>query len=82
MRQIRIQSDGSGGTTKVTLPDGTELSAHSATVWVEAGEFNRVELEFIGPALDIHAELSETDMTCPICSTRQTHHCRSELRSP
>lgn len=82
MKQIRIQSDGTGSSTKITLPDGTELAPASATIWLEARESNRVELEFVGPALDIHAELSETDMTCPVCSTKQTHYCRSELRSP
>lgn len=82
MRQIRIQSDGTGNSTTITLPDGTELKPSSATIWLEGREMNRVELEFVGPALDIHAEHSETDMTCPICSTKQTHYCRSELRSP
>lgn len=79
MRQIRIQSDGTGHDTVVTTESGTELKPYSAVIWLEASEANRVELEFNGPSLDVHADLSETTLTCPICSHKSTHYCKESL---
>lgn len=81
-RQVRIQSDGHGDSTVVTLEDGTKIPAASAIVWLAAGEQNRVEVTFNGPGLDVHAELSETTMECPICGHGNTHYCPSTLSSP
>lgn len=75
MKQVRIQSDGDGFNTTVTLDDGTEIKAYGATIWLESRELNRAEVTFLGPSLDVHAELAETTMKCPICSNQQTHYC-------
>ena len=78
-RQVRIQSDGTGVDTVVTTAEGAKLHPGSATIWIEHGAANRVELGFDGPALDVHAILHETSMTCPVCSHTDTHHCRGTL---
>jgi hypothetical protein len=74
-RQVRIQSDGHGGSTTVTLEDGTQIPAASAVIWLDAGEINRAEVTFLGPGLDVHAELKETIMKCPVCDHESTHYC-------
>lgn len=79
MKQIRIVSDGMGSSTRVFLEDGAELRPSEATVWLQGNEINRVELTFVGPSLDIHADLHETTMVCPICTHSQTHYCPDTL---
>lgn len=74
-RSIRIVSDGHGSTTRVYLEDGTELQPVSATMWLEAREANRVDLTFMLPTFDAHADLEETVLTCPVCSGAFSHHC-------
>jgi len=74
-RQVRLQSDGHGNNTTVTLEDGTEVPAAAAVVWLAAGERNRAEVTFLGPGLDVHAELAETIMKCPVCHHEATHYC-------
>lgn len=74
-RTVRIQSDGHGKTTTITLADGTEIKAYAAVIWLDAMEQNRAEVTFLGPSLDVHAELTETHMICPICSHKSIHYC-------
>jgi hypothetical protein len=75
LREVRIQSDGTGKNTVVTLEDGKQLYPTSAVIYLESREANQVELTFHGEELDVHAEVSETKMMCPLCSHEATHYC-------
>lgn len=79
MRQIRIVSDGMGTATHVYLEDGTQISPTEAIIFLEATSVNKAELIFLGTALDVHVDLQETTMTCPICQHKQTHYCSESL---
>lgn len=75
-RNLRLQSDGTGHTTVITLEDGTVIEGvSSAVVWLDAGEINRVELTFQNVKVDVHAELDEVTLACPFCSETARHDC-------
>jgi hypothetical protein len=79
--QIRITSSGSALDTTVTnVPrDGsrpTELEVQAATIWLERNEMNKVDLEMVGPSLDIVAIVGTVTLTCPVCSHSESHECQ------
>jgi hypothetical protein len=77
--QIRIQSDGLGKDTIVTLPDGTQLHPKSAIIWLDAAEANRVDMSFIYTGTDIHADIENVTMICPLCGHSHSHLCQGKL---
>lgn len=77
-KNIRIQSDGTGPDTVITLSDGTELKGvRRATIHVGAKEVTTVELEIVMPVVDVHADTEVIDFVCPICKGAQAHRCFS-----
>lgn len=57
MRRVRIVSEGSGHTTKITEVDtGTELPVFSADIHIEAGDVNRATLVVPMPKVDVEAD--------------------------
>ncbi len=77
-RQIRIQSDGIGSDTVVTTESGEQVYPIEANIFLEARERNKIELTFIDLKADVHADLEETVLCCPICHHEQSHHCPPE----
>ena len=75
MRQIRVQSDGMGRDTRVTLPDGEQLTPVEADIFIQWNEPNKVNLTFIASKIDVHADHNETTVICPLCQGKSTHYC-------
>jgi hypothetical protein len=78
-KQIRIQSDGLGSATVVTTPDGRQLHPTSAIVWIDAQNVNRVDLNFVWIDTDIHADVQNVTMVCPLCDHSHSHKCDGKL---
>jgi len=74
---IRIISDGMGPTTLILDANNTEIqNVTSVTIWLEANEINRADITVIGVVTDIHAEMGDVEMLCPVCAEIQTHTCQ------
>lgn len=75
--QVRIQSDGTGKSTVITLSDGTVIPGVTG-LWVsiDPNEVNRVDLTVSMPHLDVHAHPSEITFECIFCKESLTHECK------
>lgn len=79
-QQIRVQSDGTGATTVITDADGKPISGiTSATLWLEAGDVNRLDLEMSPAMADVHAMPDTITFTCPCCGEKIEHKCSKTL---
>lgn len=74
-RQVRVQSDGTGLTTSVTSEDGTPLHPRAVSIFVEHDSVTEVDMEFTHVKIDMHAEVRNVILTCPICSYTSQHQC-------
>lgn len=76
--RVHIHSRGSALDTTITnIVDDKEsiLSVREATIRLEAGEINRVDLDLVGPSIEVDATVDTVTMTCPICDWIETHRC-------
>lgn len=80
MQEVVVSTTGPmGSDAHVHLMDGTELKGvHSATIRMEPGQLNVVELEIVGPVISVNARVSEVNFICPLCSHSETHKCDGE----
>lgn len=76
--QVRIVSDGDSTSTVVTTDKGEQLYPKSATLYMEAGEVNRVDVEFFAPLHDVHADLQEVTFVCRCCQGTVVHNCNGD----
>lgn len=77
---IRIQSDGTGPSTVVTLDDGTPVDGvKSATIWLDHGSVNTVTLEILLPAHDVHAVVTGITFVCRCCGESVGHECKGPV---
>lgn len=76
--QVRIVSDGTPIDTKVTrLSDGKPIErVIAATVHIEAREYARVDLEILGPVVDVSGGVQTVHTTCPVCDHVSEHSCQ------
>jgi hypothetical protein len=76
---IRIQSDGNSAGTVVTDANGRVLTGiYSATVTLEAGQVNIVDLVMNNPEMDVHADVREVVFQCPCCDEYVVHRCSDD----
>lgn len=76
--KVHIHSNGSSlNTTIVNIVDNkeSELSVREATIRLEEGQINRVDLEVVGPSVEVDATVDTVTMICPICDWIETHKC-------
>lgn len=63
MTNIRIESDGTAGRTKITLEDGTPIvGVFGCHIEIWAGEINRAELKVYPQAVAVLAKLTDVEI--------------------
>lgn len=76
-KRVTIHSDGTGPGTIIIDESGNKLEGViSATVRMNAGEYNTVDLEVMAPATQVSGKVDSTSFMCPVCEEYVSHDCR------
>ena len=78
-KQIKITSDGVGPNTVITTETGEVLEVTRATIWMDAREINRVDLEMLIPNVSVTAKPGTVTFLCPVCERNSEHKCKGEV---
>lgn len=75
-KKLTVYSEGFGSDVKVIDENGDVITGiQSATIYMAAGEYNKIELVVQAVATNIQASVHECQLTCPLCGTVEDHTC-------
>lgn len=74
---LHITSDGDAKSASIVDESGRKIEGVTeATLFIEAGNFNRIDLTFGLPSVDVKAYVHQVTMVCPCCNDTMTHRCQ------
>lgn len=77
-KMVSVYADEHGHSAKVINEDGTVVEGiRSVTVYIEAGQFNRVEIELNGTPVQVQGTVGEVQLTCMSCGGIEDHKCET-----
>jgi hypothetical protein len=81
--RVTVTSSGpTGQDAQIVLDDGTILdNVVGATIFIDARELVRVDLEILLPVIAVQAEVTEITYICKVCDGEIEHHCRPDKLS-
>lgn len=77
-KKLTVYSEGHGNDVKIMNEDGNVVEGvREATINIQAGEFNRIELEVSAAATSVTGHATGCSFTCPLCHEVNEHTCDS-----
>lgn len=78
-RIVRVDSDGDGNSTVVTMDDGSVLKeVVSAEISLRANSVNEIELLVTGTPVHVEGYIHLVNVSCPLCDHVSAHHCEGK----